>query len=194
MKTTPIYGWPYPDSADHTRTWEYWQSLALAIEPTVKANANSIAALTAKVPFAMAAGKVAIADRNPDQGGSVVVTYPAGRFTQAPVITVGTASVNSYAPAGTDGSTSTTSFIAKCYNPTTIAATGLVVHWTAVQMTSSSGPGRAEPAAETGPTVNATCHTAGCSNAGTAIPIADNPDVERVVCGVCSQTITDLAA
>lgn len=37
MKTTPNYGWSYPEPADHTRTWEYWQSLATQIDTTLKA-------------------------------------------------------------------------------------------------------------------------------------------------------------
>lgn len=36
MLSTPVYGWPYPESGDHTRTWEYWANLAAAIEATVK--------------------------------------------------------------------------------------------------------------------------------------------------------------
>lgn len=35
MKNTPIYGWPYPEPGDHTRTWEYWQNLATAIDNTL---------------------------------------------------------------------------------------------------------------------------------------------------------------
>jgi hypothetical protein len=36
MQTTPIYNWPYPEPEDHTRTWEYWQGLAMAIETTIR--------------------------------------------------------------------------------------------------------------------------------------------------------------
>lgn len=32
MKTTPVYQLPYPESGDHTRTWEYWQALAEKVE------------------------------------------------------------------------------------------------------------------------------------------------------------------
>ena len=32
MLNTPIFNLPYPESGDHTRTWEYWQGLAFAIE------------------------------------------------------------------------------------------------------------------------------------------------------------------
>lgn len=36
MKTTPYYGFAYPESGDHTRTWEYWQSQVEAIEAKLK--------------------------------------------------------------------------------------------------------------------------------------------------------------
>jgi hypothetical protein len=36
MKTTPNYGWSWPESGDHTRTWEYWQSLATQVDTTLK--------------------------------------------------------------------------------------------------------------------------------------------------------------
>lgn len=41
MKTTPIYGWPYPEAPDHTRTWEHWQSLATSVENTFNAPTTS---------------------------------------------------------------------------------------------------------------------------------------------------------
>lgn len=36
----------------------------------------------------------------------------------------------------------------------------------------------------------ATCHTLSCGNAGDPIPVSDDP--VTVLCGVCSQPITDL--
>jgi len=143
------------------------------------------------VPFAMAAGKAAIADRNPDTGGSVVVTYPAGRFTQAPVITTGAATTNGYATSGSDGSTSLTSFVAKAYNPGATAATGLVVHWVATQMTSASGPGRAEPSTvdDNTPTHTVVCDTDGCGNSGIAIDVPVPSDALAVICGACDRVI-----
>ena len=32
MKTTPNFGFPYPEPADNTETWEYWQQLATALD------------------------------------------------------------------------------------------------------------------------------------------------------------------
>jgi len=37
MINTPIYGFSYPVAADHTRTWEYWQSLATQLEAKLSA-------------------------------------------------------------------------------------------------------------------------------------------------------------
>lgn len=51
MKTTPIYGWPYPESADHTRTWEYWQNLANAIDTSMATNAVTYAVQQGDLPF-----------------------------------------------------------------------------------------------------------------------------------------------
>lgn len=36
----------------------------------------------------------------------------------------------------------------------------------------------------------ATCHTEGCTNQGIPIKVPD--DIDTIVCGVCSQTITDV--
>jgi len=193
MGTTPNFAWPYPELTDPPDGATQMKTLANAADASVKTIDTAQKATAAKVPFAIAAGKATIADRNPDQGGSVTVTYPVGRFTQAPVITTGAVTVNSYAASGTDGSTSLVSFVAKIYNPGSIVATGCAVHWLAVQMTSSSGPGRAEPAADTGPTVDATCHTPDCANAGHTITVPTAPDIEAVICGVCGQPITDIA-
>lgn len=38
--------------------------------------------------------------------------------------------------------------------------------------------------------MHATCHTSGCENQG--IPIRIPEDADTVVCGVCSQPITDV--
>lgn len=41
-------------------------------------------------------------------------------------------------------------------------------------------------------TLTVTCHTEGCGNAGHAIPLEVDDDVEGAVCGVCGQTIDDV--
>ena len=37
MKSTTNYALPYPESGDHTRTWEYWQGLADAVDQVLAA-------------------------------------------------------------------------------------------------------------------------------------------------------------
>lgn len=32
IRNTPNYGLTYPESGDHTRTWEYWQAIAVAVD------------------------------------------------------------------------------------------------------------------------------------------------------------------
>ncbi len=48
MKTTPIYALPYPESQDHTRTWEYWQALADRLEAVLPGIDASIAQFSAR--------------------------------------------------------------------------------------------------------------------------------------------------
>lgn len=44
MKNTAQYGWPYPESGDHTRTWEYWDTGFKAIEATIRNGHTSFGA------------------------------------------------------------------------------------------------------------------------------------------------------
>lgn len=41
-------------------------------------------------------------------------------------------------------------------------------------------------------TLTVTCATPGCGNAGHAIPLLVDDDVEGAVCGVCGQAIDDV--
>lgn len=42
MKTTTTYGISYPESGDHTRTWEYWQSLATKVDDLLAGRAAAL--------------------------------------------------------------------------------------------------------------------------------------------------------
>lgn len=49
MRTTTNYALPYPESGDHTRTWEYWQGLADAVDAVLATGRFN-------KPYAFAAG------------------------------------------------------------------------------------------------------------------------------------------
>jgi hypothetical protein len=48
VKTTPVYALPYPESSDHTRTWEYWQALADRLEAVLPNIDASVAQFSAR--------------------------------------------------------------------------------------------------------------------------------------------------
>jgi hypothetical protein len=83
-------------------------------------------------PFRMAAGSVSVAN-----GGSSAVTFPTGRFTQTPLVTLGIQAASSTvsAPASTSSITSTGMNI---FNSGSVTRT---ISWIAVQMTSGSSAG-----------------------------------------------------
>lgn len=95
MKSTANFALPYPESSDHTRTWEYWQGLADAVDTLLKTKFVQFGAdgsikvttggVTRPLPFAFATGTAVI----PNTGSatpSVAFTYPAGRFTVTPFL------------------------------------------------------------------------------------------------------------
>jgi hypothetical protein len=199
MDTTPVYGWPYPEPGDHTRTWEYWQGQVEAIEATVKARADADAARFARLPHAVAAGAVTTTTANGNLATQFTVTFPAGRFNQPPIVALSTVHI----PA--------TSAAQKAYEPFiyALSATAMsvqqnnsvnwtaqfIVHWHAVQMTPTSAPGAVTlPTGEDMTIVTAICHTISCENHGlpieVAYPSADDP--AYIVCGPCGQPITDI--
>jgi hypothetical protein len=111
------------------------------------ANANdAIEAIEAKLglganvmPFAFSAGTVAVLTSG--GAGGVTVTYPVGRFTQTPIVTVATDSPVFYDPFGMVTSPTSSSFIFRVRQTQTTAAATVVGYWTAIQMTSASASG-----------------------------------------------------
>jgi hypothetical protein len=95
------------------------------------------------VPFRMAAGRTGSISMSTNNGngwyyGSVAITFPAGRFSVAPIVTTG----------------SDYSFIPEMCNPMSVTSSGfnmfavsatagrsIATHWTAVQMTSGAASG-----------------------------------------------------
>lgn len=101
------------------------------------------------IPFAMASGKTAAPASSSVVGGNVYysnlsVTFPVGRFTVPPNVTLG--------PVGHSGSVSasgfqseltmtTTSFAARVLTFAAPVGSGASLRWTAIQMTESSADG-----------------------------------------------------
>lgn len=194
MGSTPTYALPYPELTDSANVPRDQKALAEATETSLAALAATV---MQPVAYRMAAGVATMPAISANGGAAVGVTWPVGRFTQPPVL-VASAVSNGYGAASS--STTTTSGVGsiKYYNPTSTVPSTPLVYWIAVQMTASTGPGLL--AAEEAGTSLVTCHTEGCANSGTPIPLGlttIGPDgvVEQttyVVCGVCSQPITDI--
>lgn len=114
----------------YSGSWGAWQRLA-------QEGQNGI-------PFAMAAGAVAISFSN-QAVSSASVTFPAGRFTVTPVVTLTQASLQGGSglliPKVTG--TSSSGFTAYAYmaNAGNTTVSNVQFYWTAVQMTSASGVG-----------------------------------------------------
>lgn len=204
MKTTTNYALPYPESGDHTRTWEYWQGLADAVDALLYNKFLSVNAdgsirtpgSTRPVPYAWAALKVT---------GQVTAatftvqafTFPAGRFSVAPVLAV-TSETWPYNAIIYGAPTASGGNAAWIHNDSTSGTQAVTAHLHAVQMTPSAAVGLAAlaevQAAPGMKDVVATCHTAGCLNEGIPITVSvlttdpmGNPYEASVCCGVCGQ-------
>ena len=180
---TPLFAFPYPLGTDRVADGDdAIHALALAVEGQMSGTAG-----TPSGPYRMAAGRVSVTPPAGGAGVSVAVTFPSGRFTQPPIVTVGVGS-NGYGSPGM-GIASMTGTQVRYWNPTNVVPTNPECTWIAVQMSPTAAPGlfAAEP-----DNAVATCHTDGCENAGQPIPLYLDELVSAVFCGVCEQPITDL--
>ena len=85
-------------------------------------------------PFRMAAGSLSMPT------STETITFPSGRFTATPIITIGMAT-GTLGRGLTITASSSTSFTVSGFVTTTGAATTTSFYWTAVQMTSTTGAG-----------------------------------------------------
>lgn len=243
-KATANYGFPYPEPGDHTRTWEYWQALAEAIDaklaggfvvpngdvvvgkPTVATQRGigadrlvgaaqmgtrlgidassrvelllkdagvNVGALyltrtgqlsvwdgvnTRALPFATYAAVPSV-----PAGTGLNLTFPTGRFTQPPVVVTGL----TQDPNWTSSAINTTATATTIRHSIGSGPWGINV--IAIQAL-PTGTGLELMAAVAGR--YATCHTADCDNGGIGIAVPD--DDTPVMCGVCLNPITDVAA
>jgi len=173
---------PYPTSTDIPDVPEDIRKLAVAVD--------------ARVPVAYSAGLASIAAAACGASGSlsVAVTFPVGRFTQAPVVSATIAAVISNSvPMIPRTSPSTaagvTLYVFNNSAGSITPSAAIPVSWHAVQMLAGSGPGLLAA----GDTFTATCHTTGCENEGAVLELALDVDAppDAVACGVCGRPITD---
>lgn len=155
----------------------------------------SVGSVTRNVPFAFYANSYTQTFAA-EPFKQTAVTFPANRFTAVPVAVVSSAYSTMF---GYSHSTRTATGITigqRMWNNSNVTG-DYPVDLVAIQMTVSAGPGREAPPQlpKAGPgeiAATCTCHTDGCENADIAIPM-HLPDLDTsVVCGVCSQPITDV--
>ena len=148
--TTPNFGFDVPTSTDYVKDG------ALAIETLgddIDARfgditnypdqiVNVVSGVSRPIPYATSAGTVTVSAPsalNTLQTASV--TFPASRFTQAPLVVVAAVNTATNARVVKADAVTTSGFTAGQWQLTggTLQSTG--VHWTAIQMTSAAAAG-----------------------------------------------------
>lgn len=97
-------------------------------------NASDLTNAFAYLPYSMESGTQSIT-------GNGTINYTSGRFDVAPVIIATVQSSASSRTSVTVAPNGTTGFTAYVWNGTTAATTAATIHWTAIQMTSTSAAG-----------------------------------------------------
>lgn len=149
MRTTTNFALPYPESGEHTRTWEFWQGLAEAVDTLLaskfvyqKADGSmslTFGGVTRPVPFAQAALRVTGSVTNATFAVAAF-TFPASRFTQPPIVAVG-GEAFPFATIVYGGVTATGSNIAWAHVDGTPTTATLTAQVHATQMTPTAGAG-----------------------------------------------------
>lgn len=96
---------------------------------------NKTTATVRPLPFAIAGGISA------GITGSGTITFPVGRFTQAPAITGSVVSTNNSGTSVTFGGSSTSSVTAYIFSGTAVSTTARAINYVAIQMTSAATNG-----------------------------------------------------
>lgn len=185
MKATTNFALPYPEPADNSQTWTYWQGLAEAVDAIVPKVATSTAAMVI----------------NNAANGSSAVTWPAGLFTDVPVA-VGNMQGGSIYIVNVNGVTTTGGTIVARYYLGTARTETINVGCVATQVVTAAveTTSLATRAADAdtididGVTYTlrtVVCQTDGCANKGAAcqVYLADDTSCS---CGVCGNAITDI--
>jgi hypothetical protein len=194
MKQTTTWQIPYPESPDHTRTWEYWQAIADRVDTCLTTLKNGVPVVQA--------GTVNMSINNATSG-SATVTFPR-TFTAVPTLAV---NINSGAGIGGAGgcwskmfniTTSGGTLFLNAASPVTFS--NVPVQWTAFMPPAT--PLAAALQATDAPAgwhyVTATCRTPGCPSENQPVENILVPDVPEdwgwsgITCGACGQEITDI--
>jgi hypothetical protein len=202
IKTTPNFGLSYPESGDHTRTWEYWQTLATQVDTLLKDKfvqysasgqiAVTAGGITRPVPFATQVGLNSVS-LSQTVSATTAIVFSAGRFTQPPMVVATSADETLFASAYSPTTTGFT-LAATHYNGQPLTG-NYFSYWHAIQIAPGSGPGllseNTNPSTDDVAPMTVTCHTTDCDNADIPITIKTKPDVGAIICSGCNQPITD---
>lgn len=150
---------------------------------------DPVSTINRPIPWATFVGGYGV-----NMGGAVTqtvnVTFPGGRFTQAPAVFV-TINHASWLYFGSCGYIATTGCTASCrHGDGATSSANVGVNVLAVQIMSSSALGL-RAIDETPPNAVVVCHSAGCENADQEIAMRLDPN-GSTFCGPCSQPIDDI--
>jgi len=104
---------------------------------------NWVTRVSTSVPFATSCGGITVS-YSASTAANAAVTFPAGRFTETPIVTISstTASALSRSSNASVQSVSTSGFTANAFYVLNTNQTGnVVLNWQAIQMTSASAGG-----------------------------------------------------
>lgn len=148
MRNTTNFALPYPESGDHTRTWEFWQGLAEAVDTLLaskfvqRAPDGSVIITTGGVARPMPFAQWAATPSVQVTGATfnvATVTFPASRFTAAPIVQATSATFPFNALAGSVTATGFSLIVLHNADLSTTTTVSVNVH--AVEMTPTAGPG-----------------------------------------------------
>ena len=198
MKNTTAWQIPYPESGDHTRTWEYWQGIADKVDQiftTFKTALNTLPTIQLGTFTGGPSSQAQIATS---------VTFPKA-FLQAPIVVTNN---TTSAAGGVKWISRAYSITPTGFNYYLVAADGITATWSALQqwtamikdpvmplLTATETASSVEPAPQGWHNVSAVCANPACENYRIEVPgilIPDAPDDigwTGIICGACSQPI-----
>lgn len=183
MKATTNFALPYPEPADNSQTWTYWQGLAEAVDAIVPKTVT----VTGSATFPNTSS------------ANVAVTFPSGSFTAAPYCSTNFPGGSIFFTNATAITASGCNLAARYYLNTARTDT-IDIQCIATQSFDSVAVALSARAADPETVVidgvtytlrTVVCHTDGCGNTGTAcqVYVAEGGAVQ---CGVCGNAITDI--
>lgn len=146
MATTPTHGIYFPVETDViTPLQQVFATLASSVDSAISGiavttvnRAKLAADVTRGLPFAISAGSQSVGAVPAADSVNVTVTFPAGRFSVAPIVTA--TSDSDRLSAAVTATTATTATI-RLTNRSNFASGTTTVKWQAMQMASGNGAG-----------------------------------------------------